>query len=51
MRLVRAGGDALERQDIDAARHRQEAVRTTSGKYDDVFGSAYLAALREDWLG
>lgn len=51
VRLVRAGGDALERQDIDAARHRQEAVRTTSGKYDDVFGSAYLAALREDWLG
>lgn len=51
VRLVQAGGDALEREDSDAARHRQEAVRATSGKYDEVFGPSYLEQLRQDWPG
>ena len=49
VRLLRAGGAALEREDGDAARHRQEAVRATSGKYDDVFSPTHLTELREDW--
>jgi hypothetical protein len=49
VRLLCAGGAALEREDSDAARHRQEAVRVTSGKYDDVFSPTHLAELREDW--
>lgn len=51
VRLVRAGGDALEQEYSDAARHRQDAIRATSGKYDAVFGSCYLAELGEDWPG
>ncbi|MDE3205421.1 MAG: hypothetical protein KGQ66_14540 [Acidobacteriota bacterium] len=49
VRLVQAGGASLEREDIDAAGHRREAIRATRGKYDDVFGPAYLDELRRDW--
>lgn len=49
VRLLRAGSAALEREDSDAGRHRQETIRATSGKYEDVFGPTYLLDLREDW--
>lgn len=49
VRLLHAGSAALEREDSDAARHRQAAIQATSGKYDDVFSPTYLTELREDW--
>jgi len=49
VRLVQVGSATLEREDSDVARHRQEAIQGTSGKYDDVFSPTYLADLREDW--
>lgn len=49
VRLLVAGSAALEQEDRDAGRHRQEAIQATSGKYEGVFGPAYLTELREDW--
>jgi hypothetical protein len=51
VRLVQAGGDALEREDSEAARLRRDAIRVTSGKYDAVFGPCYLDELRQEWPG
>jgi hypothetical protein len=51
LRLVAAGGAALE-EDVDLATHRrQEAVRASSGKYADAFSPDYLFELRRDWSG
>lgn len=49
LRLLAAGGHALE-QDEDTARdaHRK-AVLGSSGKYAEAFASGYLAELRADW--
>lgn len=49
LRLVDAGGDALEQhQRFEAGAHRA-AVTASSGAYPDAFGADYLAELREDW--
>ena len=49
LRLVHAGGSALERDhDIEASAHHA-AVTGSSGRYDDAFGSDYLTELRADW--
>jgi hypothetical protein len=49
LRLVQAGGAALERAQDEVTRHRQDAIDATSGKYADAFGDDYLAQLRQDW--
>lgn len=49
LRLVQAGGTALEEERTEAVRNRLAAVDATSGKYADVFTDDYLAKLRQDW--
>ncbi len=49
LRLVDAGGAALEEVDELATSKRQQAIEASSGKYGDAFGSDYLADLRRDW--
>jgi non-ribosomal peptide synthetase component E (peptide arylation enzyme) len=49
LRLIDAGGAALEQSQNTAARQRQAAVEASSGKYPDAFGADYLAELRQDW--
>ncbi len=49
LRLVDAGGAALERVDDLASSQRQDAIRDSSGKYADAFSVDYLAELRRDW--
>ena len=49
LRLVDAGGAALEQVEDLAARQRQDAIRASSGKYADAFNDGYLAELRRDW--
>lgn len=49
LRLVHAGGAALQQRRSETTRHRQDAVDSSSGKYADAFGGAYLAELRQDW--
>lgn len=49
LRLVAAGGAALEEVDGLATRQRQDAIRASSGKYADAFSGDYLAELRRDW--
>ncbi|WP_028924631.1 hypothetical protein [Pseudonocardia acaciae] len=47
--LVHAGMEALEREQSQATRRREEAIEATSGKYADVFGDDHLATLRQGW--
>lgn len=49
LRLVDAGGAALERVDDLASSQRKDAIRDSSGKYADAFSVDYLAELRRDW--
>lgn len=49
LRLVAAGGAALEQVDDLARSKRQQAIEARSGKYADAFSSDYLAELRRDW--
>lgn len=49
IRLIRAGSETLEAAHGEAARHRQQAIAASSGKYADEFGDDYLAELRQDW--
>ena len=49
LRLVHAGGAALEREQNETVRARQEAVDASRGKYADAFGDDFLAELRKDW--
>ena len=49
LRLVAAGGAALEQVDDLARSKRQQAIEASSGKYADAFSSDYLAELRRDW--
>jgi hypothetical protein len=49
LRLLDAGGAALELGDSRAARRRTEAVKASSGKYPDAFSADYLQTLRNDW--
>lgn len=49
LRLVDAGGAALEQIDDLATRQRQAAVEASSGKYADAFAGDYLTELRRDW--
>ena len=49
LRLVDAGGAALEQVDELAKSKRQQAIEASSGKYADAFSSDYLAELRRDW--
>lgn len=49
LRLVHAGGAALEEANDLASQRRRAAIKATSGKYADAFGPDYLAELRRDW--
>lgn len=49
LRLVRTGSAALERERLEAASERMQAIDASSGKYVGVFGSDHLAELRQDW--
>lgn len=49
LRLVHAGGAALEQEQNKTTRNRQEAIDASSGKYTDAFNGAYLVELRQDW--
>ncbi len=49
LRLVHAGGVALEQGQNETTRNRQGAIDATSGKYADAFSGNYLAELRQDW--
>ncbi|TCO53541.1 hypothetical protein [Actinocrispum wychmicini] len=47
--LIEEGHRALRKQREAAAAKRREAIRRSSGKYDDVYEEGYLEKLREDW--
>lgn len=49
LRLVDAGGAALEHGADVVTRQRRKAIEASSGKYVDAFGADYLAELRRDW--
>jgi hypothetical protein len=49
LRLLHAGGVALDQERSAAARRRLAAIDSTSGKYADVFTDDYLTELRQDW--
>ncbi|MGH3274532.1 MAG: hypothetical protein ACRDNZ_09485 [Streptosporangiaceae bacterium] len=49
LRLIRAGGAALEQVRDDATRARLRAIDATSGKYADAFTDDHLVDLRQDW--
>lgn len=49
LRLLLAGGAALEQGQDDATRNRQDAIAASAGKYADAFGADYLRELRQDW--
>jgi non-ribosomal peptide synthetase component E (peptide arylation enzyme) len=49
LRLVDAGGAALEQQEQQVTDIHRDAVLASSGKYADAFGPDYLAELRQDW--
>ena len=49
LRLVDAGGAAIEEVEDVRARERRAAIEASSGKYADAFGTDYLADLRSDW--
>lgn len=49
LRLVAAGGAALDQVDDLARSKRQQAIKASGGKYADAFSSDYLAQLRRDW--
>ncbi|MGH9104045.1 MAG: hypothetical protein ACRDYD_13855 [Acidimicrobiales bacterium] len=49
LRLVQAGGAALEGAQSETIGSRHEAIEASSGKYADAFGGGYLAGLRQDW--
>lgn len=49
LRLVDAGGAALDQAQDLATRQRQNAIKASSGKYAHAFSDSYLAVLRRDW--
>ncbi len=49
LRLVDAGGDALEQHQRLEEQAHCSAVNASSGAYSDAFGADYLTQLREDW--
>ena len=49
LRVVRAGGEALESRDQDQGAARRAAVLATAGKYADAFPAGYLNEMRADW--
>lgn len=49
LRLLHAGGAALEHGQNEVTRNRQGAVEASSGKYSDAFSEDYLPGLRQDW--
>jgi hypothetical protein len=49
LRLVSAGGAALEQGDHETKQSRRRAIEATSGKYANVFDATYLDDLRHDW--
>jgi len=49
LRLVDAGGAALEQKQQQVTDIHRDAVLASSGKYADAFGPDYLAELRQDW--
>ena len=49
IRLVEAGAQNLEHDEsVQSAVHRS-AVLASAGRYDNAFGSDYLAEMRGDW--
>ncbi|HEX4588104.1 MAG TPA: hypothetical protein VH185_09090 [Mycobacterium sp.] len=51
LRLVDAGGGALERDQHTEADAHRAAVTASSGRYAHAFGPDYLTELRADWPG
>lgn len=49
LRLVHIGCAALEQEQNETTRNRQDAIDASSGKYADAFSDGYLAELRQDW--
>lgn len=49
LRLLHAGGCALEQGQSETIRSRKEAIQSSSGKYVDAFDGGHLAELRQDW--
>jgi hypothetical protein len=49
LRLVDAGGGALERDQHTEADAHRAAVTASSGRYAQAFGPDYLTELRADW--
>ena len=49
LRLIYAGGAALEQRQGEMVSRRVEAIDASSGKYAGAFGDGYLAELRRDW--
>lgn len=49
LRLILTGRDSLVHDFAAAEQARREAINATSGALAGVFGSGYLADLREDW--
>jgi hypothetical protein len=49
LRLVAAGGDAVEDAAEREVRRRRRAVRESAGAFSDAFDDGYLERLRQDW--
>lgn len=49
LRLVDAGGNALELERHDSVLAHRAAVAASSGRYSAAFGRDYLSELRTDW--
>lgn len=49
VRLIRAGEQTLAKAEDEALRARRDAIRLSSGKYDEAFDDGYLTDLQQDW--
>ncbi|HET7388436.1 MAG TPA: hypothetical protein VFJ19_17420 [Nocardioidaceae bacterium] len=49
VKLVEAGGEAMEAETHERERRRRKVVAETSGKYTGSYGEGYLDGLRGDW--
>lgn len=49
LRLLYVGSTVLEQERSETVQARVAVIDTSSGKYDEAFGSDYLAELRQDW--
>lgn len=49
VRLLTAGGQALQQEDRTGREAHRRAVLASSGRYAEAFPAGTLAELREDW--